>query len=271
MMKIVKIARIAGLLAVAISTSACVSSDQTSQNAIETSRPFVLAEPVSQKLDLPYEQVAQLNISQSGAAQLLAITQPTAILQPTAIAQSAVAAQPTTNLVSRNAAPLDGLLLKPAKPTYRVARVYVDVPAELTVSEANVYVPRADIVWREDPLGDRKMQIKTILEQAIFSGANQISGNTDVIMSVRVNLFHAITQKARDVVGGRHNVQFDYVLLDAVSGQPVSEVNSINLKFKALGGRKALVAEMRGDTQKVRISRHVAAAVYEHLKESTAL
>ena len=108
-------------------------------------------------------------------------------------------------------------------------------------------------------------------EQAIFTGAAQVSGNTDVIMSVRVNQFHAITQKARDVVGGRHNVQFDYVLLDAVTGQPVSEVNSINLKFKALGGRKALVAEMRGDTQKVRITRHVAAAVYEQLKESNAL
>ena len=260
MKKIGKIARIAGMLALAISTSACVSSNKASQNAIEVQRPFVMPEPVSQKLDLPYEQVAKLEISRTGAAQLL----------DTPAAKEAVPAQMPT-LVSKNANSDAGMLLAQPRSGFKVARVYVEVPKELTVSEANVFVPNSDIVWREDPFGDRKEQVKKILENALTVGTAGFNGEKEVIMSVRVNMFHALSEKARYTVGGRHNINFDYVLLDAETGKPVSDVKNVDLKFRAYGGRRADAAVQRGETQKVRISQHVAEAVYNQLSTSRAI
>ena len=37
---------------------------------------------------------------------------------------------------------------------WRLAEVQIDVPRSLTVSEARTLLPEADIVWREDPLGE---------------------------------------------------------------------------------------------------------------------
>lgn len=257
MKKIGKFARIAGLLTIAISTSACVSSTKTSQNAIEVQRPFVMAEPVSQKLDLPYEQVAKLEISQTGAAQLL----------DNPVAKEIKAPQ----LVSKNENSDAGRLISAPQVGFKIARVYVEVPQELTVSEENVYVPRSDIVWREDPFGDRKAQIKTILENALTTGTASFNGEKEVIMSVRLKMFHALSEKARYTVGGRHNINFDYVLLDAETGKPVSDVKNVALKFRAYGGRRADAAVARGETQKVRISQHVAEAVYNQLSVSSAI
>ena len=45
-----------------------------------------------------------------------------------------------------------------------VARVEVRVPRSLKVSEANRYLPAGDIVWREDPPGDRHAQVQAIVQ-----------------------------------------------------------------------------------------------------------
>jgi len=39
----------------------------------------------------------------------------------------------------------------------------------------------------------------------------------------------------------------------------------IEIKLKAFGGQKAIDAEMRGDTQKVRISREIASVMRQYL------
>ena len=90
-------------------------------------------------------------------------------------------------------------------------------------------------------------------------------------MSVRLRMFHALTGKARYTTGGRHNIQFDYVLFDAATGEAVTEVTSVNTKLKAYGGKKAFEAERRGETQKVRISAHVADLVHKSLAGSSAI
>ena len=41
---------------------------------------------------------------------------------------------------------------------WHVVAVDVSVPDKLTVSEEHTYEPKADIVWREDPIGDRHPQ-----------------------------------------------------------------------------------------------------------------
>jgi hypothetical protein len=82
-------------------------------------------------------------------------------------------------------------------------------------------------------------------------------------MEVRVNKFHALTEKTRYTVGGRHNINFDYLLRDAETGVPVQAVQNVDLKFKAYGGSKAAAAMARGETQKVRITQHVQELMYK--------
>ena len=55
--------------------------------------------------------------------------------------------------------------------TWRLAEVRVSVPKSLSVSEAKSLLPNADIVWREDPLGDRHAQVGKIVQNAVLRGA----------------------------------------------------------------------------------------------------
>ena len=158
--------KFAGLFAIALTTTACVSFNNSSQNAVsETQRPIYtvaqaatpVAEPASDQLNFFAQEQ-------------------TVVATNTAFA--GVASQ------------------------YEVVDVHVAVQEYLVVSEADVYVPKADIVWRED---------------ALTKGTSVLVGPRKVVMAVRVNMFHALTEKARQTVGGKHNAQFDYVLLDAAS------------------------------------------------------
>ena len=155
------------------------------------------------------------------------------------------------------------------KIAYKVQQISVTVPDELTVSEANVFLPMSDIVWREDPMGNRKEQIQTILLDAIAIGASRVEEGRPVTMEVRVNKFHALTEKTRYTVGGRHNISFDYILRDAKTGVPVSNVQSIHEKFKAYGGSQAAAAMARGETQKVRITQHIQNKIYSEMSGNT--
>ncbi|MBV1864471.1 MAG: hypothetical protein KUG74_08520 [Rhodobacteraceae bacterium] len=256
----VKIAKIAGLLAIAISTSACVTTDNVSQNAIIKSPPLAKSAAVTQQQCLSYEKVAQLQITQAGAAKLLDAPRVAELAQP--------AASP---LVTRNSPADNGQLVTAVKTAYNIVNVVVDVPDSLIVSEDNMFVPKADIVWREDPLGDRKEQVRTILKNAISTSTASLQGTKDVILGVKVKKFHALTEKARFLTGGRHNIKFDYTLFDAATGEPVTGTNSVDEVFRAYGGRRAVAAERRGQTQRVRISQHVGKAVYDQLTANSAL
>lgn len=219
--------KIAGLIAVAISLSACVSSNNASQNVI---------------VDVPRVAHSENSTAQTNTDVQLAFF-----------------AEPTTQVAS--------LASVPTVPSqFNVVDVQVAVPEYLVVSEADVYLPQADIVWREDPLGDRRAQVKTIMENALRMGTNALAGPREVVVVARVNMFHALTEKARNSVGGKHNVQFDYVLLDAQTKQPITTVQNIDASLKAYGGSRAYRAVRRGETQKVRISNHVAAMMQNALR-----
>ena len=143
------------------------------------------------------------------------------------------------------------------------------VPEELTVSEANTFVPRADIVWREDPRGNRKHQVQAIMTNAIAQGVSKVAEGQPVTMEVRLNTFHAVTEKARYTVGGKHNINFDYLLRDVSTGLPVAEVKNIDASLKAYGGTKAVAAENCGETQKVRITQRVRDVMYREMIGNT--
>ena len=230
-----KLTKIAAILAVALGTSACVSSNNASQNLTDVQ--YTAAFPTTDKTTA----TQQLGIFAQPQDQQQQLT-------------FAAVADPTSPVISQ----------------FDVVDVFVNVPEYLVVSEADVYLPQADIVWREDPIGDRREQVKTIMQNAITLGTAPLNGSQKVIISVRMNMFHAITEKARNSVGGKHNVQFDYVLLDAETKQPITGVRNVDASLKAFGGSRAYRAMRRGETQKVRISRHVGDLLRKELSLSAS-
>lgn len=112
-----------------------------------------------------------------------------------------------------------------ARSDWRVARVDVRVPESLSTTEKNSYMPRADIVWHGDPVGDRKAQVAAVVKDGVELGLKPLKGRKSVIATATVTRFHAITPKAfykapRNT--GVHSVNFDLVISDAHSGAVLS-------------------------------------------------
>ncbi len=152
-------------------------------------------------------------------------------------------------------------------PSYRVNTINVVVPKSLQVSERNGYYPGADIVWREDPIGDRHAQVKAIFDNAFARGAKDVRGTQAVNVDVEVLRFHALTEKARYTIGGVHAITFMMQLRDPATGAPVTEAKRVRADLDALGGLAAIRAENQGITQKVRISAHLAQVLQEELSQ----
>ena len=146
-----------------------------------------------------------------------------------------------------------------------VTRVNVQVPQSLRVSEANRFYPGGDIVWREDPIGDRHQQVQVIVQTAIEQGSATFNGSKNVELEIVVHRFHALTEKARYTVGGVHAIQFDLAIRDGDTGALLMEPKLVKADFDALGGRAAIQAESKGITQKVRITNHLAHVIRQEL------
>lgn len=149
--------------------------------------------------------------------------------------------------------------------TFKVVAVNVSVPQSLRVSEANRYYPSGDIVWREDPIGNRHEQVRAIVAAGLTKGVSGFDGDRDVVLDVVVRRFHALTEKARYTIGGVHAIQFDMQIRDARTGAILMEPRRVKADFDALGGRAAVAAEARGVTQKVRITNHLAFVIQQEL------
>ena len=76
-----------------------------------------------------------------------------------------------------------------------ISNVTIRVPDTLVVSEENRYYPSGDIVWREDPPGDRRAQVKAIFEDGIGRGVATLDGPSTYDLDIEVLRFHALTQK----------------------------------------------------------------------------
>ncbi|MBY6054997.1 hypothetical protein KUV26_00930 [Leisingera daeponensis] len=150
-------------------------------------------------------------------------------------------------------------------PALRISRVAVTVPRSLKVSESNSYLPKGDIVWREDPHGDRYAQVQAIVQAAMEQGSAGLDGQIGAHLSVEVQRFHALTQKARYTTGGIHAITFKMRLTDPVTGALLRPEKVIEADLKAFGGARALEAMARGQTQKVRITGHLASVIRQEL------
>lgn len=146
---------------------------------------------------------------------------------------------------------------------WRLAEVRVDVPKSLTVSEAKTLLPKADIVWREDPLGDRHAQVARIIETAVQRGAQGLTGQRPVVIDVVVTRFHAMTFEAElsNNDWGVHNINLNVRVLDAKTGAVLLPTSSIRAELPALSGAAMKEARRKGQTQKSMITDHVARSI----------
>ncbi|AZL57428.1 hypothetical protein EI545_00355 [Tabrizicola piscis] len=146
---------------------------------------------------------------------------------------------------------------------WRLSAVQVNVPRTLVVSEAKTLLPKADIVWREDPLGDRYAQVDTIMTDAITRGAQGLRGGRPVIIDVTVTRFHALTFEAelREQNWGVHNINFTAQVVDARTGEVLIPATAIRSELPALSGEQMREARRNGQSQKSMITNHVARTV----------
>ncbi len=190
------------------------------------------------------------------------------VLVGAAILALGACAQPS--VVSRAADPGMALLSEGAgeaalAPGYKVVDVRVSVPESLSVSEANSLIPRADIVWRGDPYGDRRAQVAKVLHDGMMAGAESLQGEREVIVEIELIRFHALTERARYTVGGNHNIDFWMQVVDAETGEVIEPRRLLDTDLPALGGMAAVAAEARGETQKVRIEAFLAQVIRDEL------
>lgn len=151
-------------------------------------------------------------------------------------------------------------------PSYSVAEINVVVPEGLIVSEANRFYPNSDIVWHGDPPGNRHEQIKAIFDTAIARATQDMQGDVPVALDVTLERFHALTPRTRYTVGGVHSITFTLAVRDAQSGFLLEEPRTIEANLKGFGGQRAIDAERQGQTQKVRITAHLASVFEDELR-----
>lgn len=232
-----KAIRILMLLGLGLSVSACASVNTVSRNA-------------------PFEQLPLTGVAPPAGYELAG----THSTHPRQIADTATRDAGTIGLTAQ-----DTPAPKPEHykggPYVTVNKIIVRVPKSLKVSEANVYLPKGDIVWREDPMGDRHAQVQKIVEDAMVRGATNLNGPVNVDLDIQVKRFHALTQKARYTVGGVHAITFYLAIKHPQTGELLVPVREIEADLQAYGGKVAMMAEARGETQKVRITEHLARVI----------
>lgn len=148
---------------------------------------------------------------------------------------------------------------------YDVQNISVVVPDSLIVSEANRYYPRGDIVWREDPPGNRHEQVAAIVQDAMKRGTADINGDVPVDLEITVLRFHALTEKTRYTVGGIHSLRFELAIRSAANGLLLEPPREIQADLVGFGGQRAVDAIRQGQTQKVRITAHLAHVIETEL------
>lgn len=140
---------------------------------------------------------------------------------------------------------------KVLKAQYDVQQVAISVPRSLRVSEANVFYPIADVVWRGEPRGDRYAQVERIFQEAAAQATVSMTEGRKVNVSIEITRFHCLTEKTRYTVGGTHALDFMMTVTDAVTGQVIDGPRAVVGDIKASGGAHAIAEDQMGRTQRV--------------------
>ena len=169
---------------------------------------------------------------------------------------SRAAVDPQTSLDSVGVAPTADLAI--STEPYLIAGYTIRVPQELRVSEANVFFPIADIVWRGEPRGERHQQVQAIYTEAMGRAIADMTTGRAVLVDVEITRFHCLTEKTRYTVGGTHSLHFTLTLRDAATGAIIEGPRAIIADVKAAGGSIAVAEEAQGLSQRVVVVNHLA-------------
>ena len=148
---------------------------------------------------------------------------------------------------------------------YDVEDIRISVPSKLKVSEANVFYPVADIVWRGEPAGNRHAQVMSIFKEAMDRGTYTMNTGRKVLVDVEVTRFHSVTEKTRYTVGGTHSMRFTLTVRDAATGAVIDGPRLVAADAKAAGGAQAVAEEQMGRTQRVVVVERLASAIRAEL------
>lgn len=182
------------------------------------------------------------------------------------LALAALSACGSTDSVSRNVSLEFAVASAPAA-SFTIDQLNISVPETLTVSEAHLLYPVADIVWRGDLPGDRHAQVLDIFETGMNRGAAAFQGKDHVTVDVTVVRFHSLTERARYSYGGVHSIKFAMTVRDTKTGEIFMDGKIVRADLEGYGGAAAVEAERRGLTQKVRITSHLAGVLQRELTE----
>lgn len=148
---------------------------------------------------------------------------------------------------------------------YDVEAVNIVVPTDLKVSEANAFYPRADIVWRGEPRGDRYAQVSAIFSEAISRGTASMGAGRQVAVDVEVVRFHCLTEKTRYTVGGTHSLKFQLTVRDVLTGEVIDGPRLVVADIAAAGGSRAIAEDEAGRTQRVVVVERLAEVIRREL------
>lgn len=150
---------------------------------------------------------------------------------------------------------------------YDVEKINVLVPHFLRVSEANSFVPRADIVWHGDTLGDRYAQVTALIAEAAANGTKAMTIGQQVEVDIEITRFHALTPKARYTTGGNFATHFLLTVRDLATGEILDGPRPVVADTWASGGQRAMEEEAAGITQKMVIEAKVARVLSHELSQ----
>jgi len=136
--------------------------------------------------------------------------------------------------------PLEMPQMAPAAPVVAVADYNIKVSRSLRVSEANMYYPMGDIVWRGDPMGDRHAQIARIFQDSLTRvQTKNEDGALPVVVDIDLIRFHALTEKTRYTIGGVHSIDFNMTVRNPITGEvivPTHEVKAEAARLRRVQG-----------------------------------
>ncbi|MCU9848920.1 hypothetical protein OEZ60_12985 [Defluviimonas sp. WL0024] len=153
------------------------------------------------------------------------------------------------------AAPLDAEVTR----TWHVHEVDVLIPEKLTVSDENLLMPPADIVWHGDPDGDRRAQVSAILNDGIAAGTTGLVGDRPVKLEVVLREFHGVTPIAMvNAPSAVYNIHYSIRAVDADTGAALTEPAEVDADLAAHVGADLITASLEGSDEKSRLREHLA-------------
>ena len=201
------------------------------------------------------------------AALILAAGLSGCIAPDTGVPSSTDPAQVTSDISSAASLPqvVDPAKAEVMQSQYDVQEINVIVPTTLRVSEANTWHPKADIVWRGDPPGDRYAQVKAIFETAMAQGTATMHSGPKVALDIEVTYFHCLTEKTRYTIGGVHSMKFIMTVRDLETGEILQGPRKVNADVVGVGGAMAIAEDAAGRTQKVVVTERLAQVIRQEL------